>query len=116
MKNILSPVHPGEVLAEEFLKPLEVSQYRLALEIEVPPRRINEIVLGKRSITADTAVRLARFFGTSEMFWMNLQSRFELDRLVDQERQRISPIATRPIQRKKATRRRIPAGSLRKAK
>lgn len=81
VKNTLAPIHPGEVLAEEFLGPLEVSQYRLAHEIGVPPRRINEIVLGKRSITADTATRLARFFGTSEMFWMNLQSRFELDRL-----------------------------------
>jgi len=69
----LPPVHPGEVLLEEFLKPLEISQYRLATDIRVPPRRINEIVPGTRSITADTALRLARYFGTSAAFWMNLQ-------------------------------------------
>ena len=73
------PVHPGEVLLEEFLKPLGVSQYRLAKDINVPPRRINEIVLQKRSISADTALRLARYFGTSEQFWLNLQSQYDLD-------------------------------------
>lgn len=80
MTKKLEAVHPGEVLNEDFLKPLGITQYKLAQAIDVPARRINEIVLGKRSLTADTAVRLARFFGTSEMFWMNLQSRYELDR------------------------------------
>ena len=75
----MAPVHPGEILIEEFLKPLEISQYRLAKDISVPPRRINEIVLGKRSITADTALRLARYFGLSERFWLNLQSRYDLE-------------------------------------
>jgi antitoxin HigA-1 len=74
----LSPIHPGEILAEEFLKPLRLSQYRLAQAIRVPPRRINEIVKGERSITADTALRLARFFGTSAELWMNLQARYDL--------------------------------------
>ena len=75
----LPPVHPGEVLLEEFLKPMGVSQYRLANDISVPPRRINEIVLRKRAVTADTALRLARYFGTSEQFWLNLQSQYDLD-------------------------------------
>jgi addiction module HigA family antidote len=75
----IKPVHPGEVLLEEYLKPLEVSQYRLAKSISVPPRRINEIVHGKRAITADTALRLARFFGSSERFWLNLQVRYDLE-------------------------------------
>lgn len=79
MRKKLSPIHPGEVLFEEFLEPMGISQYRLAKDIGVPARRINEIVLGKRAISADTALRLARFFGTSEQFWMNLQSRFDLD-------------------------------------
>ena len=70
---------PGEILLEEFLKPLEVSQYQLAKDVGVPPRRINEIVLGKRAVTADTALRLARYFGTSERFWLNLQSRHDLE-------------------------------------
>jgi len=73
------PIHPGEVLNEEFLKPLGVSQYRLAKAINVPSRRINEIVHGTRSISADTALRLARHFGTSERFWLNLQSRYDLE-------------------------------------
>ena len=81
------PVHPGEILLEEFLKPLGLSQYRLAKGLSVPARRINEIVLGVRSITADTALRLARFFGTSERFWLNLQATYDLeverDRLQD---------------------------------
>jgi addiction module HigA family antidote len=72
-------IHPGEILLEEFLQPLEVSQYRVARDISVPPRRINEIVHGKRAITADTALRLARYFGTSERFWLNLQSRYDLE-------------------------------------
>lgn len=75
----LAPIHPGEVLLEEFLRPLEISQYRLAKEISVPPRRINEIVHGIRSISADTALRLSRFFGTSERFWINLQARHDLE-------------------------------------
>jgi addiction module HigA family antidote len=79
MKKKLHPIHPGEVLWEEFLKPMGISQNRLALNIGVPPRRINEIVLGKRGITADTALRLAKFFGTSAEFWLGLQSQYELD-------------------------------------
>jgi addiction module HigA family antidote len=75
----LPPTTPGEVLLEEFLKPLEISQYQLAKDVGVPPRRINEIVLGKRSVTADTALRLARYFGTSERFWLNLQARHDLE-------------------------------------
>jgi addiction module HigA family antidote len=73
------PVHPGEILLEEFLKPMNISQYRLAASICVPARRINEIVLEKRGITADTALRLSRFFGNSAQFWMNLQTRYELE-------------------------------------
>jgi addiction module HigA family antidote len=73
------PVHPGEILLEEFLKPMGISQYRLAERIHVPARRINEIVLEKRGITADTALRLSRFFGNSAQFWMNLQTRYELE-------------------------------------
>jgi addiction module HigA family antidote len=77
--STLAPVHPGEVLLEEFLAPMGISQYRLAKDISVPPRRINEIVHGKRSVTADTALRLARYFGTSARFWLNLQTSFDLD-------------------------------------
>jgi antitoxin HigA-1 len=73
------PTHPGEILLEEFLRPMEISQYRLAKSISVPARRINEIVHGKRNITADTALRLSRFFGTSERFWLNLQTRYDLE-------------------------------------
>ncbi|GAA4856598.1 HigA family addiction module antitoxin [Saccharopolyspora cebuensis] len=80
---VMPPVHPGEVLAEEYLEPLGVTQHRLAVAIGVPPRRINEIVHGKRGISADTALRLARFFGTSERFWLNLQSRYDLEREKD---------------------------------
>ena len=75
----LPPIHPGEILMEEFLKPMEISQYRLAKDISVPPRRINEIVHGKRAITADTALRLGRFFRMSPQFWLNLQNRFDLE-------------------------------------
>ena len=75
----LTPVHPGEILLEEFLEPMGLSQYRLAKDISVPPRRINEIVHGKRSVTADTALRLSRYFGTSERFWLNLQTGYDLD-------------------------------------
>src|SRR5688572_10726606 len=77
--EIMSPVHPGEVLLEEFLNPMGISQYRLARSINVPPRRINEIVHGTRAVTADTALRLARYFGTTDRFWMNLQSRYDLE-------------------------------------
>jgi len=73
------PIHPGEILLEEFLKPMELSQYRLAKDINVSPRRINEIVHGKRAISADTALRLSRYFGMSERFWMNLQGRYDLE-------------------------------------
>ena len=73
------PIHPGEILLQEFLEPMELSQYRLAKDISVPPRRINEIVHGKRAITADTALRLARYFGTTERFWLNLQTRYVLE-------------------------------------
>jgi addiction module HigA family antidote len=80
MKNKkLPPIHPGEILIEEFLKPMGLSQYRLAKDISVPPRRINEIVHGKRSISADTALRLGRFFGISPQFWLNLQTRYDLE-------------------------------------
>lgn len=75
----MEPIHPGEILSEEFLKPLHISQYRLAKDINVPARRINEIVHGKRSVTADTALRLSRYFGLSERFWLNLQSRYDLE-------------------------------------
>lgn len=75
----LAPIHPGEILLEEFLEPLGITQYRLARDIRVPPRRINEIVHGRRAITADTALRLARYFRTSERFWLNLQARYDLE-------------------------------------
>ncbi len=74
-----SPIHPGEILLEDFLKPLNISQYRVANSIGVPPRRINEIVHGKRAITADTALRLGRFFAMEAQFWMNLQTRYDLE-------------------------------------
>ena len=82
-KKDLKPVHPGEVLLEEFLKPMNLSQNRLALDIGVPPRRINEIVLGKRSITADTALRLGRYFQMSPQFWLGLQMDYDLDVTAD---------------------------------
>ena len=75
----LAPVHPGEVLLEEFLEPMGISQYRLAKDISVPPRRINEIVHGTRAVTADTALRLVRYFSTSERFWLNLQTGYDLE-------------------------------------
>ncbi len=78
-KKAHPPIHPGEILLEEFLEPMELSQYRLAKDISVPARRINEIVHGKRGITADTALRLSRYFGTSERFWLNLQIRHDLE-------------------------------------
>ena len=75
----LAPVHPGEILLEEFLSPMQITQYRLAKDIGVSARRINEIVHGARAISADTALRLARYFGTTERFWLNLQTQYELD-------------------------------------
>jgi addiction module HigA family antidote len=78
-ETIMPPVHPGEILLEEFLGPLSLSQYQLAKDLAVPARRINEIVHGQRRISADTALRLARYFGTSERFWMNLQTRYDLE-------------------------------------
>ncbi|MBD3852761.1 MAG: HigA family addiction module antidote protein [Acidobacteria bacterium] len=92
-KKMMNPIHPGEILMEEFLGPLGVSQYRLAKDISVSPRRINEIVHGKRSITADTALRLARFFGTTERFWLNLQVRFDLE----VEKDRLSGVLERDV-------------------
>ena len=79
MANKYAPIHPGEILLEEFLIPMEISQYRLAKDISVSPRRINEIVLGKRAITPDTALRLSLFFGLSERFWLNLQTRYDIE-------------------------------------
>jgi len=83
MTELLAPIHPGEVLLEEFLKPMGISQNHLALKIGVPARRINEIVLKKRRVTADTALRLARFFGTSARFWLGLQMDYDLDMAAD---------------------------------
>ncbi len=85
----MAPVHPGEILLEEFMKPLGISQYRLARAMKVYPRRVNEIVHGQRAITADTALRLARYFGTTPELWMNLQSHFELERARDELEARI---------------------------
>jgi addiction module HigA family antidote len=86
-RRVHVPIHPGEILEKEFLEPLELSQYRLAKAISVPPRRINEIVHGTRGISADTALRLARYFGTSDEFWLNLQMRYDLE----VERDRLGP-------------------------
>ncbi len=77
--SVMPPIHPGEILKEEFLEPLGLSQYRVAVDISVPPRRINEIVHGKRAISADTALRLARYFGTTDRFWLNLQTHYDLE-------------------------------------
>ena len=97
MNEMLPKIHPGEILLEEFLKPLSLSQNRLARDLGVPPRRINEIVLGKRAVTADTALRLARYFGTSEKFWLGLQADFDLEevrhRLGDRLEKEVRPRA-----------------------
>ena len=82
-RKVLPPIHPGEILLEEFILPLGVSQYRLAKDICVPARRINEIVHGKRAISADTALRLSRYFGMSDRFWINLQSRYDIEKEKD---------------------------------
>jgi len=79
MTDKLPPIHPGEVLLEEFIKPMNLSQNRIAIDIGVDARRINEIVLGKRSVTADTALRLSRFFGNSPQFWLGLQTQYDID-------------------------------------
>ena len=89
MNKKLAPVHPGEVLLEEFLKPMGISQNHLAMRISVPARRINEIVLGKRRITADTALRLAQYFGTSAKFWLGLQMDYDLDVVADELGERL---------------------------
>ncbi len=94
----LAPVHPGDILLEEFLVPMEISQYRLATDISVSPRRINEIVHGKRAISADTALRFARYFGTSERFWLNLQGQFDLD----VERDRLGPRLDKEVAARRA--------------
>lgn len=97
MKDRLPNVHPGEILLEEFLKPLSISQNRLARDIKVPPRRVNEIVLGKRAITPDSALRLARYFGTSERFWLGLQMDYDLEEaqrtVGEMVRKEVHPIA-----------------------
>ncbi|MCI0363719.1 MAG: HigA family addiction module antitoxin [Phycisphaerales bacterium] len=85
----LPPIHPGKILRTEFLEPLGLSQYRLAKDINVPPKRIGEIISGKRAISADTALRLARRFGTSAQFWMNIQSRYDLEVAEDTLKERI---------------------------
>jgi addiction module HigA family antidote len=79
----IAPIHPGEILLKDFLEPMGISQYRIAHDISVPPRRINEIVHGTRAITADTALRLARYFGITDRFWLNLQTRFDLEQQKD---------------------------------
>ena len=89
MSKKMPPIHPGEILLEEFLKPMGISQYRVSKDISVPPRRINEIVHGKRSITADTALRLGKFFGMTPQFWLNLQSRYDLEVAEDSLKNRL---------------------------
>jgi addiction module HigA family antidote len=98
VKQKLPPIHPGEILLEEFLKPMGISQYKLAKDISVPPRRINEIIHGTRAITPDTALRLSRYFGLSERFWLNMQSRYDIemekDRLSDRLEKEVHIYAT----------------------
>lgn len=93
-----TPIHPGEILSEEFLIPMAISQSRLARDVNVPPRRINEICLGKRAVTPDTALRLARYFGMSAEFWMTLQQRYDLERTKDQLQARLER-EVRPLDR-----------------
>jgi addiction module HigA family antidote len=92
MGSVHESIHPGEILLEEFLRPLGISQYRLAQAIGVPPRRINEIVHGKRAISPDTALRLSRALGTSDRFWMNLQTRYDLDVQLENQRDQLDKI------------------------
>ena len=89
MGKKMPPIHPGKILLEEFLEPMSISQYRISKDISVPPRRINEIVHGKRSITADTALRLGKFFGMTPQFWLNLQSRYDLEVAEDSLKNRL---------------------------
>lgn len=96
MEQKIPPIHPGEILMEEFLEPMGVTQNRLAVSVGVPPRRINEIVHGKRAITADTALRLGRFFSMSAQFWLNLQSRYDLELALDRAAPEIEAI--KPLQ------------------
>jgi addiction module HigA family antidote len=100
MEDKLAPIHPGEILLEEFLKPMGITQYRLAKDINVPPRRINEIIQGKRAITPDTALRLSCYFGLSERFWLNLQTHYDLevekDRLADRLKTEVKVLAVQP--------------------
>lgn len=98
-KKTLKPIHPGEILNEEFIKPLEISQYRLSKDINVPPRRINEIIHGKRSVSVDTAMRLAKYLSTSPQFWLNLQNKYDLAIL--QDAKNIDHIRIRPIHKLK---------------
>ncbi|HEX3673889.1 MAG TPA: HigA family addiction module antitoxin [Rhizomicrobium sp.] len=97
MAKKIAPIHPGEILLRDFLEPMEISQYRLAKAVTVPARRINEIVLGKRAISADTALRLGRFFGMESEFWLNLQSRYDLevakDALAGRLNKEVQPLA-----------------------
>ena len=93
MSKKLKPIHPGEILREEFLKPMGISQYRLAKSISVPPRRINEIVQGKRAVSVNTALRLSLFFGLSERFWINLQSWYD----VETEKDRLGPRLSKEV-------------------
>ena len=95
----LQPIHPGEILREEFLDPMGISQYRLAKDITVDPRRINAIIQGKRAITADTALRLSRYFGTSERFWLNLQAQYDLE----VERDELGPRLEKEVKKFAAT-------------
>jgi addiction module HigA family antidote len=101
MPKKFTPVHPGEILLEEFLKPMGISQYKLAKDISVHPRRINEIVHGKRSISADTALRLSRYLSLSERFWLNLQARYDLeiekDRLEGRLENEVKVLAVNPL-------------------
>jgi addiction module HigA family antidote len=99
MPRKMKPIHPGEILLKEFLEPMGITQYRLAKDITVAPRRINEIVHGKRAITADTALRLSRYFGTTERFWMNLQTRYDLE----VEKDHLGPRLDTEVQRLSAT-------------
>lgn len=99
--NDRTPIHPGEILSEEFLIPMGISQSRLARDVNVPPRRINEICLGKRAITPDTALRLARFFGMSAEFWMTLQQRYDLERARDELAEKLER-EVRPLEREAA--------------
>jgi addiction module HigA family antidote len=105
-KKLLAPIHPGEILLEEFLKPMEISQYRLAKEIGVPAQRIGEIVAGKRAITADTDLRLCRFFGLSDGYWLRGQARFDTETAKDSlvaELAKIKPWAKADTQRRRAS-------------